>query len=163
MKVWLQRNRILATLIPVLLVMALIFGFSCQTGDESGELSSVVTRFLVQLFAPDFDTWTVQMQEEVCTNVRLVIRKGAHFAEFALLGFCLMLHIDAIGRKIALKFPWLMAWAIGTAYAVTDELHQFFVGGRNAAAVDVCIDSCGVIAGVALMLWLLRRKTTPTK
>ena len=163
MKAFLQKHRILATLIPVLLVMWMIFGFSSQNGQESGWLGETVARFLVQLFAPDFDTWTIQMQEEVCTAVRLVIRKGAHFAEFALLGFCLMLHIDAIGRQFPLKWPWLIAWGIGTVYAATDELHQFFVSGRNAAILDVCIDSCGVIAGVGVMLWLLTRRKSVGK
>lgn len=158
MKRRIEKHRILVTLIPVLLVMALIFGFSAQNGEESGSLSQAVARFLVRLFAPNFDTWAVAMQEEVCAAVGLVVRKAAHFTEYFLLGICLMLHLDAIGRKTAVKLPWLIAWGIGTLYALTDELHQGFVGGRHPAILDVTIDSCGVIAGVVLLLLILRRK-----
>ena len=47
--------------------------------------------------------------------------------------------------------------ALGTLYAVTDELHQGFVGGRHPAVLDVCIDSSGVIAGVLVMFLILRK------
>ena len=159
MKRWIEEHRILATLIPVLLIMGLIFGFSSQNGEESGSLSAAVARFLVQLFAPDFETWTAMQQEEICGAVRLVVRKGAHFTEYFLLGLFLLLHIDAVGRKVSVRLPWLIAWGIGTAYAITDELHQGLVAGRNPAVPDVLIDSAGVIAGALVMLLLLKRKS----
>ena len=160
MKAWIQKHTILATLIPVLLVMVMIFCFSAQSGEDSGQVSGRITRFVVRLFVPEFDTWTAQTQEEICDTVGLVVRKLAHFTEYFLLGLTLLLHMDAIGRKITVKLPWLIAWAIGTLYAVTDELHQGFVGGRYPALVDVCIDSSGVVAGVLVMLaifWKIRR------
>ncbi|MBE6947708.1 MAG: VanZ family protein [Ruminococcaceae bacterium] len=160
MKRWIQKHAILATLIPVLLVMLMIFCFSAQNGQDSGQFSGKITRFVVRLFVPEFDTWTAQMQDEVCSTVGLVVRKLGHFTEFFLLGFFLLLHIDAIGKKVTLRLPWLIAWGIGTLYAVTDELHQGFVGGRHPAILDVCIDSSGVIAGLLAMLvilWKIRR------
>ena len=158
MKRWIKEHRILATLIPVLLVMGMIFCFSAQTGEDSGSLSGEITRFVVRLFVPDFDAFASQTQEEICATVGLVVRKMAHFSEFFLLGFCLMLHIDAIGRKITLKLPWLMAWGVGALYALTDEFHQMFVGGRHPALLDVVIDSAGVLAGVLVMLAILHRE-----
>lgn len=157
MKNWIQKHTVLATLIPVLLVMVMIFCFSAQNGQDSGQVSGEITRFVVRLFAPEFDTWTAQMQEEVCGTVGLIVRKLGHFTEFFLLGFTLLLHIDAIGKKTPVKLPWLIAWGIGTLYAVTDELHQGFVGGRHPAVLDVCIDSSGVIAGVLVMFLILRK------
>jgi VanZ family protein len=68
----------------------------------------------------------------------LVLRKLAHAAEFAVLGALLM---RAIGRLAP-------AWTLGVLYAVTDEVHQSFVAGREAAAVDVVIDAAGVALGV---------------
>ena len=161
MKTWIQKHTILATLIPVLLVMIMIFCFSAQDGQDSGQLSGEITRFVVRLFVPEFDTWTAQLQEEVCDTVGLIVRKLGHFTEFFLLGFTLLLHIDTIGKKITVKFPWLIAWGVGTLYAVTDELHQGFVGGRHPAVWDVCIDSSGVLAGVLVMLailWKIRER-----
>ena len=161
MKAWIQKHTILATLIPVLLVMLMIFCFSAQNGQDSGQLSGEITRFVVRLFVPDFDRWTAQMQNEVCSTVGFVVRKMGHFTEFFLLGFTLLLHVNTIGKKITVKFPWLIAWGIGTLYAVTDELHQGFVGGRHPAVTDVCIDSSGVAAGVLVMLivlWKLKKR-----
>ena len=75
----------------------------------------------------------------------LVLRKLAHAAEFAVLGALLA---RALGR------PGL-AFALGVAYAVSDELHQSFVPGRLGSPLDVALDAVGVAAGVAL--WHLAR------
>ena len=157
MKAWIQKHTIIATLIPVLLVMLMIFCFSAQNGQESGQLSGQITRAVVRLFVPEFDAWSGQTQDEVCRTVGLIVRKLGHFTEFFLLGFTLMLHMDAISKAVTLRLPWLMAWGIGTLYAISDELHQSFVGGRHPAVTDVCIDSSGVIAGVLVMLFVFRK------
>jgi VanZ family protein len=68
----------------------------------------------------------------------LVLRKLAHAAEFAVLGFLLL---RAIGHEWA-------ALALGIAYAVSDELHQHFVPGRFGSPVDVMLDAVGVAVGV---------------
>ncbi len=68
----------------------------------------------------------------------LVLRKLAHAAEFAVLGFLLL---RALGHET-------MALALGIAYAASDELHQHFVPGRQGSYLDVLLDSVGVAAGV---------------
>jgi VanZ family protein len=70
----------------------------------------------------------------------LVLRKVAHMAEYAVLGGLLQ---RAVGRE-----P--LAILLGSAYAVTDELHQSFVSGRQGAPLDWLIDTIGVVAGVLL-------------
>ncbi|MBD0291008.1 MAG: VanZ family protein [Thermoleophilia bacterium] len=70
----------------------------------------------------------------------LVLRKGAHVAEYAVLGALLLL--AARRRSVAL--------VVGSLYAVTDEIHQTFVPGRHGAPLDWAIDTLGVAAGVAL-------------
>ena len=69
----------------------------------------------------------------------LLLRKLAHVAEFAVLGALL---VRALGRPGA-------AFALGVAYAVSDEVHQHFVAGRRGAPLDVLIDSVGVALGIA--------------
>ena len=44
----------------------------------------------------------------------------------------------------------------GAGYAVTDELHQFFVSGRSARIFDVGIDTLGVATGI--LIYLIIRK-----
>jgi VanZ family protein len=68
----------------------------------------------------------------------LVLRKLGHAFEYAILGALLL---RALGNAPA-------ALALGAAYAASDELHQHFVAGRQAALTDVVIDSIGVTVGV---------------
>jgi VanZ family protein len=68
----------------------------------------------------------------------LVLRKIAHAAEYAVLGFLLL---RAIGNELA-------GLAGGIAYAISDEIHQSFVPGRQAAVRDVLVDAAGVAVGV---------------
>ncbi len=45
----------------------------------------------------------------------------------------------------------LVAVCLGVAYGVLDEYHQSFVPGRSASALDVLVDSVGVVASVACL------------
>lgn len=81
----------------------------------------------------------------------LGLRKLAHAAEYAVLGFLLL---RAAGRVD-------LALGLGTAYAVSDELHQHFVSGRQGAPLDVAIDAVGVAVGVYVGIrW---RRASPTR
>jgi hypothetical protein len=76
----------------------------------------------------------------------LVLRKLAHFGEYAVFGFLLVRAIESE----------LLSLVAGIAYALTDELHQHFVPGRQAAFRDVAVDAAGVLLGVALARRVLR-------
>lgn len=71
----------------------------------------------------------------------LVLRKLAHLTEYAVLGALLLR---------ALRSAPLAVLA-GSAYAVTDEVHQLFVSGRHGSPLDWLIDTAGVVAGVTLL------------
>ena len=78
----------------------------------------------------------------------LALRKLAHAAEFAVLGALL---VRAIGRGG-------LAFALGTLYAVSDEIHQTLVPGRMGSPVDVAIDVIGVACGVVLWQTIRTRR-----
>jgi VanZ family protein len=67
-----------------------------------------------------------------------ILRKGAHVTEYAIFGLLLL---RAVGREGP-------AFAVGVAYAITDEVHQHFVSGRHASPIDAAIDSAGILIGV---------------
>jgi VanZ family protein len=69
------------------------------------------------------------------------LRKCAHMTEYAVLAALLC---RALGHE-------LPAFLATVAYAATDELHQHFVPGRHASAVDVAIDAVG--AAIGLVAW----------
>ena len=82
-------------------------------------------------------------QPHLTTNLGFwdtLLRKSAHFAEYAVLGALLL-------RALDLRVAALTA---GIAYAISDEIHQYFVPGRYASAWDVLLDSGGVLLGVLL-------------
>lgn len=68
----------------------------------------------------------------------LVLRKAAHLVEYAILGALLV--------RALRSAP--LALLAGSAYAVTDEVHQVFVSGRQGSPLDWLIDTIGVAAGV---------------
>jgi VanZ family protein len=76
----------------------------------------------------------------------LLLRKLAHVTEYAILG---LLVVRAVGGA-------LPAFALGVAYAISDEIHQTFVPGRRGAPLDVLIDAAGVAAGILVWRRLAR-------
>jgi VanZ family protein len=70
----------------------------------------------------------------------VVLRKIAHAAEFGILAALLVRALRRTGWAVVL----------GIAYAISDEIHQSFVEGRQGAVLDVVIDSVGVVIGAVL-------------
>lgn len=142
-------------LIP-LIWMAVIFFFSHQPSDSSAQLSGRFTH-IVGIIAG----W-LNIDTEVI-NLHLIIRKGAHFIEFALLGFLLFTAIYPY-QKTVLK-SCILSQLIGMGYAVLDEVHQLFVPGRSCQVTDMLIDSCGVLFAVLLCFGfiMLRKKNKQDK
>lgn len=158
MKTWIKKHSLWLSLLLVVSVMVMIFCFSAQTGKESGAMSGRITTWILKLIVPGFEDFTPEKQEMLRSTVGLLVRKLAHFSEYALLGFSLLLHIAQIQKHMTVRLPWLWAWTVGTLYAASDEFHQGFVAGRGPSVMDVMIDSAGVIAGILLMLWILHRR-----
>ena len=159
MKRFFEKYSIALSLLLVIAVMVIIYCFSAQTGAESGAMSGRITMWVLNLVVPGFGDFSPEKQEAIRSAVSFAVRKLAHFSEYALLGFSLMLHIAQIEKKIAVRLPWLWSWCVGTLYAASDEYHQGFVAGRGPSVRDVMIDSSGVIAGTLLLLWIIWRRT----
>lgn len=132
--------------------MLLIFGFSAQTGEESGGLSAIiaepVTRLLSRFLAP----MSAEAEAALYLRVDGAVRNAAHFSEYAILGALLLL----LFRCIKVKNIWL-PWLTGALYALTDEWHQSFSPGRVCDMTDVFIDACGVLCGILICAILIQR------
>jgi VanZ family protein len=100
------------------------------------------------------------MSEETIDRVHYVVRKTAHAVEYAILGIL----IWRVVRTFAAHHPaWHFRFALLLAalYAATDEAHQIFVPGREAAVRDVLLDTCGAGIGLALVWGVTRRRLAP--
>lgn len=151
-KSWRRDPFLLLSLALVLLIMGLIFYFSAQTGEQSGNSSGRLDSLFIRWLFPDFAALSPTERAALLLRVDFAVRKTAHLLEFAALGFALRLHLQAVSRWRAVRRPQLLAWAIGSLYAVTDELHQFFSAGRAPRLTDVMIDSLGALLGVLFFL-----------
>lgn len=148
------------SLLCVIVVMVIIFLFSAQSAEESSKLSGQFVEIIIKIFIPDYNNLSLLQQQEINDKIGFVIRKTAHFTEFSLLGFFLILHLITtrhIFGKIKNKtfFLFCVSWFLGTFYAVTDEIHQSFVSGRYSSIKDVLIDSSGVLFGITILIIFL--------
>ena len=123
-----------------------IFIFSNQNGEESGETSRGFTKMIIETF-PITKNLDEGKKVELIENAQTVVRKLAHFSIYTVLGINLMGFINTYD-KLKLKDKILITILVGIIYAISDEFHQMFLGGRTPAIGDVCIDSFGVLFGL---------------
>lgn len=116
--------------------LLLIWGNSCLTGEESGEISGGLMLWLTQNL-PGL------IQRE------FVLRKLAHFTEFAMLGVCLSGTVRSFG--LSWKTGLLVPLFGVLLSACVDETIQVFVPGRGSSLIDVWIDFGGGCAGTVLL------------
>ena len=139
--------------------MAFIFFQSALPADLSSRESGRVVDLFVRLFQG-----ILPIDRETMV---FIVRKGAHFAEYTILGVFLVPAVEEWMLPDQAQMPdpaWrnrFISWLAGTLYAVTDEIHQSFVPGRSCELRDMGIDSCGVLTGVlivSLAMWLKNRR-----
>ncbi|MBE6585256.1 MAG: VanZ family protein [Ruminococcaceae bacterium] len=133
--------------------MLLIFGFSAESGEESGDRSHEITEGIVQVVVPSYPSMSPIEQEVTVEKFHLPIRKIAHFCEFGLLGLLTAAFMNTLGK--GKKWLW---WVIPAAfcllYAISDEVHQMFTE-RGPAVKDVLIDFTGSVTGIIVMNLIL--------
>ena len=146
---WLILFRVVFTAALIACIM-FIFRNSLENGAQSSARSQAV----------------MQLVNSALAKVHLgplsehTIRKLAHFAEFTMEGFLLMLCL----RVYTSHFVRHMSWPLlgGMTTALTDETIQRFIPNRTSAVTDVWIDMAGVVCGlfVALIILLIVRLVT---
>ena len=142
--------------------MVMIFVFSSQNADISGNLSEGITYKIACLTVKDFETFSYEKQKEIVEGMHFYIRKAAHFSEYALLGILAFLNASLYFKKTKTRFLTVLPFCL--IYAATDEMHQLFTDGRCGSPVDVMIDFSGAATGtvfifiVTAIITALRKK-----
>ena len=84
-----------------------------------------------------------------------MVRKIAHFSEFAILGFLCAL----TWRQYRFSHPVWLSFPVVITVAGIDELLQFTSPGRGPSVLDVLLDTaggtCGILAFGLLTVWIL--------
>eukprot|EP01053_Blabericola_migrator_P004440 Blabericola_migrator_1__4439@NODE_2378_length_2854_cov_69_213491_g1488_i0_p2_GENE_NODE_2378_length_2854_cov_69_213491_g1488_i0NODE_2378_length_2854_cov_69_213491_g1488_i0_p2_ORF_typecomplete_len153_score4_92VanZ/PF04892_12/4_7e17CDPOH_P_transf/PF01066_21/5_5e03CDPOH_P_transf/PF01066_21/0_053_NODE_2378_length_2854_cov_69_213491_g1488_i0239697 len=104
-------------------------------------------------------------KEEEPANISLAhycVRKFGHCFEFGLLYLLILYGVQPAKSRAVVHQNTAAAAAI--IYAVTDEVHQYFIPSRTAAVKDVIIDSCGVlIARLGVLIFTKLITTYPQR
>lgn len=132
-------------LILIVLNSLVIFGFSAQNGESSGSISKNIIIKIADIIKINEDN-----REEFIEKGEKVIRKLAHFGIYTSLGLWSMAFISTFNIKMKKQVIGTTIW--GVMYATTDEIHQLFINGRNGSALDVLLDTTGVIFGSIIVL-----------
>ena len=139
---WLIAFRVIFTF-ALIACIAFIFRNSLETGAQSSMRSQELMALLNELLG----------KVHLGPLSEHTIRKLAHFAEFTMEGFLLMLCL----RVYTSHFVRHMSWPLlgGMTTALTDETIQRFIPNRTSAVTDVWIDMAGVVCGLFVALFIL--------
>jgi len=77
--------------------------------------------------------------------------KIAHVIAYFLFGLSLILFFLANIRKFDYRFIVIITMIFGTIYGCSDELHQYFIPGRDAEILDWIADMVGISLSLLLI------------
>lgn len=132
-------RKLIKAMLPVMW-MGVIFMFSAQTGEESAGLSNEILSKLMNV---------VPMEGLSIEALSVFIRKVAHFTEYAILGLLVDINSENKDKKHLL---WSVLFCF--IYAISDEIHQYFVPMRSCSFIDVIIDTSGAIFAIFICRWI---------
>ena len=144
------QNRVLCSVLLGVNLLV-IWGNSLLPGSVSGEISGELAAMLSEAL------------DVFGGNGELLLRKAAHFSEFACLGLLLGWLSALLGQRGIHRFT--LPLLFGMLAAMTDETIQVFVPQRGPSVVDVWIDTAGVCVGIGLLILgqtVFRRKSNNT-
>ncbi len=117
---------------------SVLFGFSGQSGEDSGDLSRRLSEWVVGHFT------FIEMD---AVTLEPILRKLAHMCIFALEGFLMYCTISLF--RMGKRGNWLIAIVICAALGAANELHQLYSAERSCKFTDVLIDTGGAVLGIA--------------
>jgi VanZ family protein len=131
--------------LPLVLWMGFISFAS--TSSFSGASTSRFIRPLVLWLFPD-------ATEETLGIIHFTVRKVAHFAEYAVLGFLAARAFTTSSHGIIRRRWFPVALFLVVVYALFDEFHQSYVPSRGGSFYDSLIDTAGgLVALLAFKRW----------
>ncbi|MDO4307566.1 MAG: VanZ family protein [Eubacteriales bacterium] len=136
--------------LPAILMMCLIYHFSAQTGEVSGNLSYEVSYQIVETrnevlnLGKSYD----ELSSEAY-GIQYYVRKAAHMTEYFLLAIAISFPLYVY--KVRGIWLMLLAGIVCVGFAGLDEYHQSFVANRGPSVKDVGIDSIGAFIGILLV------------
>lgn len=133
-------------LVAAAAIACLIWANSLVPGTGSSELSLSVLAWVQDALA------AIGLDASWLTN--LIVRKVAHFTEYALFASVLVKGIDP--DRVPDSGSVFLSTAMVLLVPAIDETIQLFVPGRTGQVADVVIDCCGACFGILVTFWIGR-------
>lgn len=122
--------------LPVVMMFAAMYYFS--TDIFSAENTRNVFEKIFLWFSP-------HASKRAILTFNYILRKSAHFTEYAILG-ALLFRAFRAGDAVRWRFKWaLYSFLSSVSWALLDELHQSFTKKRGASIWDSALDSSGAL------------------
>ncbi|HXG64446.1 MAG TPA: VanZ family protein [Blastocatellia bacterium] len=143
--------RLIKYWLPVAAMIGLMYFFSTDS------LSGENTRGLIEQIMG----WLLSgVSDRTAARINFVIRKSAHFIEYAILAGLLYraFRADNIPR-------WRLRWAVYSfaiifIWALLDEYHQAFTSKRSGSIYDSLLDMAGGLFALLVIAWFNYGKTS---
>ena len=127
--------------------MLLIFFMSNQPADISNRQSDLAINL--------FSIIGIDLNNHLGEIASFVVRKAAHFTEYFIL-YCFS--IAVCKHYVDIKKARIYCLFIVLGYAISDEIHQYFIPGREMAIRDVAIDFSGGVLGFIVNIVIYKIK-----
>jgi VanZ family protein len=138
---------------PLIIWMALIF-FASSNEFSAINTSRVVRPLLLWLF-PD-------ITEESLRLAHFLVRKAAHLAEYAILGWLAARAFTGSSREFLRQRWFLSGLILIVLHALLDEYRQSFVPSRTGSLYDSGIDIAGGLIGLVGFVHFSSRRAPAT-
>ena len=146
-----DKYKIIILAIIIILWMAFIFSMSAKNATQSSNISGGFTYDVLNTFFSNFRGLDKSIQDNIVEDLQFVVRKGAHFSAYAVLGGLCFVECSYF-KGVNFKNRFITAFLVSVLYAISDEIHQYFVPGRACEFRDMVIDSCGVLFGITVVV-----------
>lgn len=132
--------------------MCVIFYLSCEQKSDTIATTNIVIEILYGIYNIVFTKNPLDINT-FSQAIFKPVRKIAHFSEFAILGIlAYLVYNDEPGRN-----DYILPLVFSSLYAISDEIHQYFVPGRACTLVDVLIDTIGAFIGI-MFIHLIKKR-----
>ena len=115
--------------------------------NQPAEVSTKQSDLVIKLFS----AIGIDLNTHLGSLASFIVRKAAHFTEYFILYYFAIL---VCKNYVDIKRARIYSLFIVLGYAITDEIHQYFIPGRSMAIRDVIIDFSGGVFGF-IINWVI--------
>ena len=129
-------------------LVVMMIGFILYQGTRPVHISLQNSDYFVEKLMSLIEKVASYHEDELYRMIHVLVRKGAHLFEYAMLGSLSYLLFKCLKQRQ--HNCWVYALFIVLFCATMDEFFQSFVG-RTSSVRDVLIDFSGAIIGISVM------------